>query len=109
MLSCSLLRHYSRRFSTTPVIANNDNSNSNNTTITDWPAGISLTGPGMPDIPTHFLRNCYAIVPDRSFIQLSGEDSVKFLQGLVTNHMPNIATGGEGFNAAFLTPQVCNK
>ncbi|RKP22624.1 hypothetical protein SYNPS1DRAFT_5860, partial [Syncephalis pseudoplumigaleata] len=46
-----------------------------------------------------------APVPDRSLVQLSGEDSVKFLQGLITNHMSTIATGGSGFNAAFLTPQ----
>ncbi|KAI8054997.1 hypothetical protein BDF22DRAFT_674769 [Syncephalis plumigaleata] len=112
-LSYSLLRYSSRSLSTTRIVVNsNSNSNNNNnsssshTTNTDWPASIGSTGQGMPDIPAHFLRNCYATIPDRSFIQLSGEDSVKFLQGLVTNHMHNIATGGEGFNTAFLTPQV---
>ncbi|KAI9594077.1 hypothetical protein BDF19DRAFT_134803 [Syncephalis fuscata] len=53
----------------------------------------------------HFLQNRFATVPNRAFLQLSGEDTAKFLQGLITNNMSNIATGGDGFNAVFLTPQ----
>ncbi|KAI9141612.1 hypothetical protein BKA69DRAFT_1019546, partial [Paraphysoderma sedebokerense] len=47
----------------------------------------------------------FAKVPDRGVILVEGADSVKFLQGLITNHMPKIERGGEGFFAAFLNPQ----
>ncbi|CAG8442702.1 12307_t:CDS:2 [Acaulospora morrowiae] len=46
----------------------------------------------------------YTQVPSRGLIEVIGEDSVKFLQGLITNHMPRISSGGEGFYAAFLNP-----
>ncbi|ORZ00538.1 hypothetical protein BCR43DRAFT_511533 [Syncephalastrum racemosum] len=36
---------------------------------------------------------------------MDGVDVPKFLQGLITNHMPLIAAGGDGFYTAFLTPQ----
>lgn len=39
---------------------------------------------------------------------MEGPDSSKFLQGLITNHMPLISSGGAGFYSAFLTPQVIN-
>lgn len=48
----------------------------------------------------------YALVPNRSLIEIEGPDTAKFLQGLITNHMPLIATGGNGFYSAFLSPQV---
>ncbi|CAO3660425.1 unnamed protein product [Umbelopsis ramanniana] len=47
----------------------------------------------------------YALVPNRSLIEIEGADTSKFLQGLITNHMPLIATGGNGFYSAFLSPQ----
>ncbi|GAB5587569.1 ccr4 associated factor [Umbelopsis nana] len=47
----------------------------------------------------------YALVPNRSLIEVEGPDTAKFLQGLITNHMPLIATGGNGFYTAFLSPQ----
>ncbi|KAG2184172.1 hypothetical protein INT44_009187 [Umbelopsis vinacea] len=47
----------------------------------------------------------YALVPNRSLIEIEGVDTTKFLQGLITNHMPLIATGGNGFYSAFLSPQ----
>ncbi|KAJ2955869.1 hypothetical protein NQZ79_g8201 [Umbelopsis isabellina] len=47
----------------------------------------------------------YALVPNRSLIEIEGPDTAKFLQGLITNHMPLIATGGNGFYSAFLSPQ----
>ncbi|KAI8886704.1 Aminomethyltransferase folate-binding domain-containing protein [Backusella circina FSU 941] len=47
----------------------------------------------------------YCEIPNRSVIELEGVDSVKFLQGLITNHMPRISPGGDGFYAGFLTPQ----
>lgn len=50
----------------------------------------------------------YALVPNRSLIEIEGPDTAKFLQGLITNHMPLIATGGNGFYTAFLSPQVRN-
>ncbi|KAI8986536.1 hypothetical protein BDB01DRAFT_785961 [Pilobolus umbonatus] len=47
----------------------------------------------------------YCQVPNRSIIELEGPEASKFLQGLITNHMPAISHGGDGFYAAFLTPQ----
>ena len=49
----------------------------------------------------------YVKVPDRGLLELFGYDTVKFLQGLITNNMPSISSGGEGFYAAFLNPIVC--
>ncbi|KAI8987804.1 hypothetical protein BDF20DRAFT_910358 [Mycotypha africana] len=46
----------------------------------------------------------YCAVPHRSYVELEGPDTAKFLQGLITNHMPKISVGGDGFYAAFLTP-----
>lgn len=48
----------------------------------------------------------YAPIPDRGVLEIEGPDTAKFLQGLITNHMPLISAGGDGFFAAFLTPQV---
>lgn len=48
----------------------------------------------------------YCQVPDRSLLELEGPDTSKFLQGLITNHMPKISPGGDGLYAAFLTPPV---
>jgi folate-binding Fe-S cluster repair protein YgfZ len=48
----------------------------------------------------------YCQVPDRSLLELEGPDTSKFLQGLITNHMPKISLGGDGIYAAFLTPPV---
>lgn len=48
----------------------------------------------------------YCQVPNRSLIELDGPDTPKFLQGLITNDMPKISPGGDGFYAAFLTPPV---
>jgi hypothetical protein len=48
----------------------------------------------------------YAKVPDRGLLELHGDDTVKFLQGLITNNMPSISSGGDGFYAAFLNPVV---
>ncbi|KAF9339835.1 ccr4 associated factor [Linnemannia elongata] len=36
---------------------------------------------------------------------IHGKDASKFLQGLITNHMPRIENGGGGFLAAFLSPK----
>ncbi|KAG2176393.1 hypothetical protein INT43_005627 [Umbelopsis isabellina] len=47
----------------------------------------------------------YALVPNRSLIEIEGPDTAKFLQGLITNHMPLIAAGGNGFYSSFLSPQ----
>ncbi|CAO0800705.1 unnamed protein product [Mucor circinelloides] len=46
----------------------------------------------------------YTPVPGRSLLELEGPETAKFLQGLMTNHMPKISPGGDGFYAAFLTP-----
>lgn len=48
----------------------------------------------------------YTPVPGRSLLELEGPETAKFLQGLMTNHMPKISPGGDGFYAAFLTPPV---
>jgi folate-binding Fe-S cluster repair protein YgfZ len=51
----------------------------------------------------------FAKVPHRQLLEMEGPDASKFLQGLITNHMPLISAGGDGFYTAFLTPQVKNK
>ena len=50
--------------------------------------------------------NHFAPIPKRGLIEIEGPDTAKFLQGLITNHMPLISAGGDGFYTAFLTPQV---
>ncbi|KAJ1921535.1 ccr4 associated factor [Mycoemilia scoparia] len=47
----------------------------------------------------------FAAVTKRAVVQVSGDDSSKFLQGLITNHMPKIDQGGSGFFTCFLAPQ----
>ncbi|CAG8606118.1 7859_t:CDS:1 [Paraglomus brasilianum] len=46
--------------------------------------------------------NHYVQVPNRSLIEIEGNDSAKFLQGLVTNNMNTLQSGGDGFYTAFL-------
>lgn len=48
----------------------------------------------------------YIHLPTRGLLEIRGKDASKFLQGLVTNHMPRIESGGGGFLAAFLSPKV---
>lgn len=55
--------------------------------------------------PLH-AGNHFASIPNRGILELEGPDTVKFLQGLITNHMPKLENGGDGFYAGFLTPQV---
>ncbi|ORX62755.1 Aminomethyltransferase folate-binding domain-containing protein [Hesseltinella vesiculosa] len=47
----------------------------------------------------------YAKIPHRQLMVMEGPDTIKFLQGLVTNNMPNIAAGGDGLYTGCLTPQ----
>ncbi|KAF9094449.1 ccr4 associated factor [Mortierella sp. AD031] len=47
----------------------------------------------------------YIHLPTRGLLQIHGKDASKFLQGLITNHMPRIENGGGGFLAAFLSPK----
>lgn len=47
----------------------------------------------------------YCRLPSRAVLSLSGDDSTKFLQGMITNHMPLIERGGDGFYSAFLNAQ----
>ncbi|KAG5455371.1 MAG: hypothetical protein BJ554DRAFT_5230, partial [Olpidium bornovanus] len=47
----------------------------------------------------------FAAVPRRAFVEVEGPEAAKFLQGLCTNHVPLIQNGGDGFFAAFLSPQ----
>ncbi|KAJ3086827.1 ccr4 associated factor [Quaeritorhiza haematococci] len=44
-------------------------------------------------------------VPQRGILEIEGNDAVKFLQGLCTNHMPHIQYGGDGILALFLSAQ----
>ncbi|KAG0224318.1 hypothetical protein B0O80DRAFT_500066 [Mortierella sp. GBAus27b] len=44
-------------------------------------------------------------LPTRGLLEIRGKDASKFLQGLITNHMPRIENGGPGFLAAFLSPK----
>ena len=50
--------------------------------------------------------NRFAIVPNRSVIEIQGVDSVKYLQGMVSNQMAKVERGGEGMIAAWLNAQV---
>lgn len=73
----------------------------------DWTRAVGEPAPGFPSLAGHtLLRNQYARVPDRAFIELAGVDTARYLQGMITNHMPSIENGGEGMLAAFLTPQA---
>ncbi|KAG0025883.1 Iron-sulfur clusters incorporation protein [Podila clonocystis] len=47
----------------------------------------------------------YIHLPTRGLLEIRGKDASKFLQGLITNHMPRIESGGGGFLAAFLSPK----
>jgi folate-binding Fe-S cluster repair protein YgfZ len=51
-------------------------------------------------------KDQFSVVPNRGLIELEGVDTVKFLQGMVTNQMTKIERGGDGILAAFLTAQV---
>ncbi|ORX95627.1 Aminomethyltransferase folate-binding domain-containing protein [Basidiobolus meristosporus CBS 931.73] len=42
--------------------------------------------------------------PSRGVLEIYGDDTVKFLQGMITNNMTRIASGGEGLFTAFLAP-----
>ncbi|CAG8616845.1 2770_t:CDS:2 [Paraglomus brasilianum] len=46
--------------------------------------------------------NHYVQVSNRSLIEIEGNDSAKFLQGLITNNMNTLQSGGDGFYTAFL-------
>lgn len=46
----------------------------------------------------------YTILPKRAVISLSGEDSIEFLQGLISNDA-RLLTGGNSIYAALLSPQ----
>ena len=45
-----------------------------------------------------------ALLPDRSVLEIAGEDRVSFLQGLVTSDVESLAEG-EGRFAGLLSPQ----
>jgi hypothetical protein len=60
----------------------------------------------LPSWPDYLKGDHYASVPGRALIEMHGADTIKFLQGLITNQMSRVANGGEGFCAAFLTPQA---
>ncbi|KAG0257035.1 ccr4 associated factor [Actinomortierella ambigua] len=47
----------------------------------------------------------YIHLATRGLLEIHGKDASKFLQGLITNHMPRIEQGGSGFLAAFLSPK----
>ncbi|KAJ1562881.1 ccr4 associated factor, partial [Cladochytrium tenue] len=47
----------------------------------------------------------FARVPGRGVVEVSGPDTVRFLQGLVTNQMARVERGGDGILAAFLNAQ----
>ncbi|KAF8943846.1 ccr4 associated factor [Haplosporangium gracile] len=54
---------------------------------------------------TSAMGGSYIHLPTRGLLQIHGKDASKFLQGLITNHMPRIENGGSGFLAAFLSPK----
>ncbi|KAG0267597.1 ccr4 associated factor [Mortierella polycephala] len=47
----------------------------------------------------------YIHLPTRGLLEIRGKDASKFLQGLITNHMPRIENSSSGFLAAFLNPK----
>ncbi|KAI9348949.1 hypothetical protein DFJ73DRAFT_960107 [Zopfochytrium polystomum] len=47
----------------------------------------------------------FARVPHRGVIEIEGADTVKFLQGMVTNQVAKIERGGDGMLAGFLNAQ----
>ncbi|KAF9972162.1 ccr4 associated factor [Actinomortierella ambigua] len=47
----------------------------------------------------------YIHLATRGLLEIRGKDASRFLQGLITNHMPRIEQGGSGFLAAFLSPK----
>ncbi|KAI9225001.1 hypothetical protein BC828DRAFT_372065 [Blastocladiella britannica] len=49
-------------------------------------------------------KDACARLSSRRLLALRGDAAVPFLQGLVTNHMPKIARGGDGLYTAFLSP-----
>ncbi len=55
---------------------------------------------------TSQVTGSYIHLPTRGLLEIRGKDATKFLQGLITNHMPRIEKGGSGFLAAFLSPKV---
>ncbi|KAF9426784.1 ccr4 associated factor [Podila epigama] len=55
--------------------------------------------------PTSDHSRVYIPLPTRGLLEIRGKDASKFLQGLITNHMPRIEAGGGGFLAAFLSPK----
>jgi folate-binding Fe-S cluster repair protein YgfZ len=48
------------------------------------------------------MSNQYALLTHRSIISISGTDCIQFLQGLTTQNITKIATGGDGLYTAFL-------
>ncbi|KAF9916280.1 ccr4 associated factor [Lobosporangium transversale] len=56
-------------------------------------------------ISTAPAAGSYIHLPTRGLLEIRGKDASKFLQGLITNHMPRIENGGSGFLAAFLNPK----
>ncbi|KAJ3332975.1 IMP 5'-nucleotidase [Blyttiomyces sp. JEL0837] len=66
--------------------------------------------PSSPISASEWLRltnaaDHYVKVPQRGVIELEGVESVKFLQGMVTNQMTKVETGGDGILAGFLNAQ----
>ncbi|KAF9582984.1 ccr4 associated factor [Lunasporangiospora selenospora] len=55
--------------------------------------------------PRRYYSGSYIHLPTRGLLEIRGKDSTKFLQGLITNHMPRIEEGGSGFLAGFLNPK----
>jgi folate-binding Fe-S cluster repair protein YgfZ len=51
-------------------------------------------------------QDFYSKLGSRGVLAISGPNVVNFLQGLITNHMPKIERGGDGFYTAFLAPNV---
>ena len=45
-------------------------------------------------------------VPDRKFIEISGKDCIKFLQGICTNNLTKLEKHGDCIPAAFLNTKV---
>ncbi|KAG0298284.1 ccr4 associated factor [Dissophora globulifera] len=59
----------------------------------------TTTAPALSD------SGSYIHLPTRGLLEIRGKDASKFLQGLITNHMPRIENSGTGFLAAFLSPK----
>lgn len=85
---------------TTKVLSNDSLSSASTFPNITTPTNVSSA------IEQYNATDAFVKIESRSFVQIDGPDAVKFLQGMITNHMPKIETGGDGLFTGFLNAQV---